>query len=97
MEKTGGVIEIALSHINQNNTHYLKMEVLDEGGGVPEEYRKNLFKPFFTMRSKGIGLGLNVCAKVAQKHGWEIDYQPRNTKGSIFRILIPEQNSSVTK
>ena len=65
------------------------VEVVDSGKGITDEVRKDLFKPFFTTRSKGIGLGLNICMKIAEKHGWELGLQPALPKGSIFTLRIP--------
>lgn len=86
VEGTGSVT-VNLKHSIQANRFIV--EVVDTGKGVSDEVRKDLFKPFFTTRSKGIGLGLNICQKISEKHGWELGLQPSFPKGSIFTLNIP--------
>lgn len=82
-----GSVTVNLTHSVAENKYTL--EIVDTGKGISDEVRKDLFKPFFTTRSKGIGLGLNICLKIAEKHGWELGLQPSFPKGSVFTLQIP--------
>jgi signal transduction histidine kinase len=62
------------------------LEVRDNGPGVPEEYRTEIFKPYFTTQPNGTGLGLAVVQQIVLAHGWEIECVPNSPKGAIFRI-----------
>ena len=62
------------------------MEVEDEGPGVPNEKREDIFMPYFTMSEEGTGLGLAVVQQIAAAHEWAIRYIDRPDCGAIFRI-----------
>ncbi len=62
--------------------------VQDNGPGVPDSIRANLFEPFVTTKARGTGLGLSLVAKLVQDHGGviEIDSKPRCT---AISVLLP--------
>jgi signal transduction histidine kinase len=62
------------------------LEIIDNGPGVPEHQRAEIFKPYFTTHEKGTGLGLAVVQQIVLAHGWEIECVPNTPKGTIFRI-----------
>lgn len=66
----------------------LVISVIDNGPGIPDELRQNLFDPFVTTKQNGSGLGLALVAKLVGDHGGiiEVDSQPRRT---IFRVMLP--------
>jgi C4-dicarboxylate-specific signal transduction histidine kinase len=63
-----------------------RLEVRDNGPGVPPEHEAKLFQPFFTTKpvGKGTGLGLSVSYGIIQAHGGSIGYQPAPDGGAIF-------------
>jgi signal transduction histidine kinase len=62
------------------------LEVRDDGPGVPEENRREIFKPYFTTHQKGTGLGLAVVQQIVLAHGWEIACYANPPRGARFRI-----------
>ncbi len=62
------------------------LEILDNGPGVSDQNRTDIFKPYFTTHEKGTGLGLAVVQQIVLAHGWEIECHPNQPKGAIFRI-----------
>jgi two-component system nitrogen regulation sensor histidine kinase GlnL len=66
----------------------LLISIQDNGPGIPEDLRANLFEPFVTTKPSGSGLGLAFVAKVVADHGGvvELDSEPRRT---IFRVTLP--------
>lgn len=66
----------------------LMVSIQDNGPGIPEDLRNQLFEPFVTTKSKGSGLGLALVAKMIGDHGGliECDSEPKKT---IFRIMLP--------
>lgn len=66
-----------------------KIEVADEGPGVPAENVPRLFTPYFTTDPQGTGLGLALVRRVAEAHGGTVQYEPRTPRGAIFRLVIP--------
>ena len=62
------------------------LEVRDNGPGVPDQQRTEIFKPYFTTHAKGTGLGLAVVQQIVLAHGWEIECLPNEPQGANFRI-----------
>jgi signal transduction histidine kinase len=71
-----------------------RLEISDEGPGVPDENMDRIFDPFFTTRSKGTGLGLAFVAQVVAAHRGTVQAANReNGAGAVFKISIPRAES----
>ena len=68
------------------------IDVLDEGPGIPEQARKNLFHPFFTTSSHGTGLGLYIARELARANQGDLQYM-RRANGSCFRLTLPKADA----
>ncbi len=87
---SGGEIQVSVVVSSQE----AKVEVCDNGPGVPEEIREKLFDPFFTHgKSKGTGLGLSIVKKIVEAHGGKIDFSSETGAGTTFRIVLPLQTA----
>jgi len=64
------------------------IEVEDNGPGVPASLRQDIFLPFFTTRSTGSGVGLNLARQIVVAHGGAIDVTDAPGGGALFRILL---------
>jgi len=84
---SGGHINVGLSY--DSAAAAVRIEVSDDGPGIPEELRKKIFQPFFTTRTDGTGLGLATCLKNVQYHGGTIEVQSKLGKGTKFVVTIP--------
>ncbi|MBN1863801.1 MAG: HAMP domain-containing histidine kinase [Victivallales bacterium] len=62
------------------------IEVSDNGPGVAEQYREDIFKPYFSIGSSGTGLGLALARHLASANGWTLRYVPRDGCGAVFRL-----------
>jgi two-component system NtrC family sensor kinase len=73
------------------------LEVSDTGCGIPENLRTRIFEPFFTTKPVGIGtgLGLSVCALVAERTGGTIDLRSTVGLGSTFTVRLPQAGAKV--
>jgi len=84
---SGGKINIRLSFDSAESV--VRIEVKDNGPGIPEEVRKKLFHPFFTTRTDGTGLGLATCMKNVQYHGGSIEVHSQLGQGTKFTVTLP--------
>ena len=62
------------------------LEIEDDGPGVPAGDRASIFKPYVTMRPKGVGLGLAIVAQIAAAHRWEVTCLANEPHGARFRF-----------
>ena len=67
----------------------MKIEITDNGGGIPEGEWSNIFEPFYTTKASGIGLGLAIALKIIEQHNGTIKVKSKKGKGTLFVILIP--------
>ncbi|HXH31719.1 MAG TPA: HAMP domain-containing sensor histidine kinase [Bacteriovoracaceae bacterium] len=66
------------------------IDVADNGPGIPAEMATQLFKPFFTTKSQGTGLGLILSRNLALKMGGNLEYLEDKTQtGARFRLTLP--------
>ncbi len=63
--------------------------VLDSGPGLSEEARANLFKPFFTTKRKGTGLGLPMVARIVHAHDGTVEAGESAAGGAAFTVRLP--------
>jgi signal transduction histidine kinase len=63
--------------------------VKDTGKGIPADALPKIFKPFFTTRKEGTGLGLSLANGIVQSHGGSIDALSSPGLGTQFRVRIP--------
>jgi C4-dicarboxylate-specific signal transduction histidine kinase len=67
------------------------MDVLDNGPGITHDEHSLLFKPFFTTKAHGTGLGLVLSRNLAIKMGGNLEYLNNNkSKGAHFRLTLPK-------
>jgi two-component system nitrogen regulation sensor histidine kinase GlnL len=78
-----------LSAGRQGRRRMLRIEVEDDGPGIPEEDLPHVFTPFFTRRHGGTGLGLALAENWVVKHGGQIGVEPGTQGGTRVRILLP--------
>lgn len=65
------------------------VEVEDTGPGVDPATRRRLFEPLITTKSRGIGLGLALCRRIALRHGGDVTYADRPGGGARFTLRLP--------
>jgi PAS domain S-box-containing protein len=65
--------------------------VADHGSGVPDEHLPNLFQPFFSTKSEGMGMGLNICRSIVEFHQGRLTVEPNRAAagGTVMRFTLP--------
>jgi len=66
----------------------VQIEIADNGPGVPEGLRQDIFLPFFTTKQEGTGVGLSLARQVVLAHRGAISVGDREGGGALFRIVI---------
>jgi two-component system, NtrC family, nitrogen regulation sensor histidine kinase GlnL len=76
----------------------LRLDVMDDGPGVPQALRDTLFEPLVSGRADGTGLGLALSREIAHEHGGELRYvsRPGETVFSLYLPLPPRTGAAVT-
>ena len=67
----------------------LEVTVRDDGPGIAPEHAGLLFRPYFTTKKHGTGLGLFVTRKLVADHGGTLDFESRPGAGTVFRVWLP--------
>ena len=73
----------------------LRIQVTDGGGGIPENVLEHMFEPFFSTKSDGMGMGLNICRSIIESHHGRLwatnvtDSEQTKLAGCTFTILLP--------
>ena len=65
------------------------VEVTDNGRGIPPEQLPHIFRPFFTTKGEGTGLGLSLARRIVEDHQGRIDVVSTVAKGSTFTVVLP--------
>ena len=71
----------------------IEVAVIDRGSGIPPKLIENIFNPFYTTKSSGVGLGLAIVSKIVDEHGGTISVESQPGEGSVFRVYLPFRKS----
>ncbi|MBM4301014.1 MAG: histidine kinase [Deltaproteobacteria bacterium] len=61
----------------------------DNGPGIPESVRDQVFQPFFSTKEEGTGLGLSIATRIIEDHGGRLELESRENEGATFIITLP--------
>lgn len=68
---------------------YASIKVSDNGRGISEAHLSQIFRPFYTTRGNGTGLGLSLVRRIVDEHHGRIEVTSALGKGSTFQVLLP--------
>jgi two-component system sensor histidine kinase DctS len=68
---------------------WVEFSVIDMGIGISPDIAQQLFKPFFTTKAEGMGLGLSLCRTVVEQHGGHLEFEAQEPCGTLFRFTLP--------
>jgi signal transduction histidine kinase len=80
-----GAIHVSLRGDGENTL----ITVADEGKGIAPDNLTNIFRPFFTTKGHGTGLGLSLARRIVEAHGGSIGVRSEVGKGSQFEVRLP--------
>jgi len=81
----GGVVTVK----TMSDDDEVEVAVIDRGSGIDPKNIENIFNPFFTTKSDGIGFGLAIISKILDEHGGRITVDSTLGEGSVFRVFLP--------
>lgn len=80
--------DIAVS-ARRRDDGFVEVSVSDSGPGIAPDVATNLFKPFLTTKSQGMGVGLSICRSIVEAHGGEIWATDASDGGAVFSFTLP--------
>jgi two-component system, cell cycle sensor histidine kinase and response regulator CckA len=98
----GGILTVAAANesLPPENTmglpagDYVRLDIMDQGIGIPGEIQERIFDPYFTTKDGGSGLGLAISFSIVKRHGGTITVESAPGTGSTFSIFLPASKNS---
>jgi two-component system sensor histidine kinase FlrB len=83
----GGHVRLAVQSANG----HCRIEVEDDGPGIPQNLQAKVLQPFFTTKARGTGLGLAIVQRRLEEVGGTLETRSpvRQARGTLFRITLP--------
>lgn len=88
--KSDGRINVSVSRRDEN----VRIDVSDNGPGVPPGLSDQIFESFFSTKEKGMGIGLSVCCSIIESFGGRLELLRHRRRGAAFRITLPAYGGS---
>jgi len=85
----GGQVLVMGEIVRGEAAEFQRIRVIDNGPGIPRDVLPKLFRPFFTTKAKGTGLGLAVVQKIVVQHGGQVEARNRPEGGAEFIVTLP--------
>jgi two-component system, NtrC family, sensor histidine kinase HydH len=91
----GGQLTVRAASVKDDRgvVREIAVEIVDNGPGVPEEIKGQIFNPFFTTKKTGVGLGLAIVSKIIDAHGGAVKLVKSPGQGGCFRVTLPAEGA----
>jgi signal transduction histidine kinase len=83
--ENGGKLKVS----TKKTTGFVEVSFQDTGHGMSKETMEKIFEPFFTMKPKGMGIGLTICKQFVERNGGSIIVKSEENEGSTFIVKLP--------
>lgn len=83
-----GMLEIRTELLDSK---YIRVSIIDDGSGLPEDYEGKIFRPFYTSKKGGMGMGLPISSSIVEAHGGKLEASNNRIKGATFSFTLPLQ------
>jgi signal transduction histidine kinase len=91
-----GLIRLRTEPVDLEGVPWLKIDVRDDGPGIPEIYLNRVFEPFFTTRDGGTGYGLYLAAEILKEQGGRLTACNNAEGGACFTIWLPQHTGDAS-
>jgi two-component system nitrogen regulation sensor histidine kinase NtrY len=89
----GGRLVLGTDVIKKGDTPYCRIQIRDQGSGIPAELRDRVFSPYFTTKENGTGLGLPIAERIVMDHKGRIWFESWPGAGTIFYVDLPMEKA----
>ena len=97
MEERGGTLQVEVARVIQNDTEGVLVRLTDNGPGIPDALREEIFNPFVTTKKTGVGLGLSIVSQIVDGHHGTIRVEKGPQGGASFMVFFPLEEISETQ
>lgn len=88
-----GTVWIRADLVKTAESRYCRIQVRDDGCGIPDDVKDKIFSPYFTTKPGGTGLGLAIVEHIVAAHGGKIRVDSEAGVGTVFSIDIPAESA----
>jgi two-component system nitrogen regulation sensor histidine kinase NtrY len=85
----GGRGSVTVTYTHDEAAGKARIDVADDGPGIPPGDRDRLFEPYFSRREGGTGLGLAIVSAIASDHGGTVRMRDNTPRGTVFEMEFP--------
>lgn len=82
-------LSIRVQAVPSSDPSMLEVVVADQGAGIAPEIREQLFSGFFSTKTEGMGMGLNICRTAIEYHGGRLYFEDNPQGGTVFFFTLP--------
>jgi len=94
MEEHGGTLRAEVARAIQDDTEGVLVRLTDNGPGIPDAMREEIFNPFVTTKKTGVGLGLSIVSQIVDGHHGAIRVEKGPQGGASFMVFFPLEEIS---
>jgi signal transduction histidine kinase len=91
---TGGQILVRVAPTSDQGMEWVRVEVCDDGPGIPETLLERIFEPFFTTKESGSGYGLYLASEILKEQGGHLSASNLSNGGACFAVWLPQAITS---
>ncbi|MBN1519225.1 MAG: HAMP domain-containing histidine kinase [Spirochaetales bacterium] len=84
-----GRVWISADLVKTAESRYCRLQVRDDGPGIPEDAQSQVFRPYFSTKPGGTGLGLAIVEHIVAAHGGSIRFETAPGRGTVFILDLP--------